>query len=833
MGGVARAMRYIEQLHKKLDPLPDDIKKTMFQVLDGQIPIDTLPESVEVEKKVKSQTVTETIKPRELASLIRRRSDYIGLMMVDRGILSEKQFAAHEGKYIHYMYAYHVLGDDAPIGVTNTGKLDLAETKRRNPDLTMDQRKALGLIEDASVAVPVGMGKAVSDLAKWDYLEKIAKNPDWVWQPSIIMLPSDKPKGKPVKMTIGKLAREFERYEEMVKIQATPEVEARLKILKDAMAKAQEESKNRPADFKLLPESRAYGPLAGAFVRQTIYDDITPILGQINADMGKALKVFLEVESKSVAVFKMGKVALNPPTAFRNTISNFIQINMSGRPFHKIPGDIVAACKSILAKDVHYEEAFGMGLFHTNWFANEVNDVLDEFRKAEGGRLDRFLIAVKNVAKYYGRIDDISKHALFLQQRKEGKSIDEAAVHALKWAMDYSLASRSVKVARRHLLPFFTYQYKIASLIAESLRDRPWVLAKYALLLPLALEWLAKSANDLDDEDLDDLKKQLPAYIKKSGSMMILPFKTDKGQYQWINLEYFLPWGNVFNMFRDMTEADIGEFTRDLGVSHPLLDLLTTVRGTREGVPPAHPFFGKPIYNELDHPALKAAKMAEHLALTFAPSALGISQGAVGYTGRALFGKEDRWGREVTPAQALGRWFGVNVLTMSPDQSAAIAAVRVQELKKELARIEADPSISEERRQASRERMQEKIADYAEDNPEAVLPITKAKGSDPVFEALLEMVKQGTLKTGPPSRTLEIGGVPSKMTIEQYREYLEQSSATARKRLAPLVTSPAWDQMTDKNKSEAVSRIVAKARKAARQRIKVEVRKAKWADAAK
>jgi hypothetical protein len=855
MGEVAKAMRFIEQLQRKLDGLSDDLKKTMFQVLDGQIPVETLPESFTTETKVKGQIVRDEINPQELARMIRRRSDIIGEMMVERGILDEAQFKKWEGKYIHYAYAYYVLGPDASIAVSNNGKLDLAETLRRNPDMTMEQRKTLGLIEDAAIAVPMGMGKSLTDIAKWDYLLKIAENPEWVWQPGIIKVPVGPPLAKAVrgrtrrvvKMTIGKLVDEVKKYKEMARVQPSPEVEEHYNILQAALDKAEAASQNRPSDFVEL-KGKHYGPLDGAFVRQTIYDDLAPVMGQLNASMGKAMRTFLEVEALAVSTFKMGKVALNFPTAFRNMISNVIQINLSGRPLAYIPGDIVKACEAMLAHkkvqemsrnqpgvaipddlrilNQYYEEAFGMGIFHTSWAATEINAVLDEFRKAKGGRIDKIFIGVKRLAKLYGKIDDISKFTLFLQQRKEGATVDAAAVHALKWGMDYSLASRSVKAARRHLIPFGTYTYKIAPLIAESLAKRPWVLAKFALILPLALKSLAKSLHDLDDDDVEDMEKQLPAYIKKSGSVMLLPWKSDKGQWQWINAQYFLPWANMFEIFRDMAEMDIGELTRDIGITHPLLDLMTTFRAARDGTPPTHPFFGNPIYNQLDPAWLKVSKMVEHVAFTFLPSMLSPSKGALGTTWDAAFGKEDRWGREVTPGQAAGKWLGLNIIAVSPEQSAAMFGVKIQDMKKELGRIDADPSISEERKKDYHARLQEKIAEVAEQSPEAILPIRKQKGDDPVYNALIEMVKKGTLKTGPPGRSIEIAGTPFKMTLAQYREYLDKSSEIAHRKLRALVESPAWEQMTDKRQSEVVSGVMENARKGVRQRIKADMARA-------
>jgi N12 class adenine-specific DNA methylase/uncharacterized protein YqiB (DUF1249 family) len=452
MGNVAKAVRYIEQIHDRLDAFPDEVKKDMFWYLNGDIPIETLPEDA-----------------RELAQLIQRRTQIIGEMLVDRGILSESQFKKYAGKYIHYMYAKHIMGEDAPVFLTSTGKLNLTYTKSRNPNLTMQQRKELGLIEDASVAVPVGMGKALTDIAKYDYLAKIAENADWVWQPSMVRVPSGKPLAEPIKgrtrryrtMGIGKLVEEVKIYNEMVQKHPSPEVEEIHKILTEALAQAEQQSENMPDDFVQLPNSKGYGMLAGAFVRKPIADDLKPIL-DLATDRGKLLNTILAIQRQGMASFKMGKVALNFPTAVRNIVSNIIQNNMRGRPLSKIPDDIIAACESMKAKDQYHEEAFGMGIFSSNWFVTEINDVLEEFRKARSGRIDQVFMAIKNVAKYYGKIDDINKLAIYIQMRKEGVGIDEATLEAMKWGMDYSLSSRSVKGLRQTIVPFITYQYKIA-----------------------------------------------------------------------------------------------------------------------------------------------------------------------------------------------------------------------------------------------------------------------------------------------------------------------------------------------------------------------------------
>ena len=118
----------------------------------------------------------------------------------------------------------------------------------------------------------------------------------------------------------------------------------------------------------------------------------------------------------------------------------------------------------------------------------------------------------------------------------------------------------------------------------------------------------------------EDLKKQLPAYIKNSESMMVLSWKTPEGQWQWMNAEYFFPWGNYLNLFRDISERDGGEIYKGLGISNPYLDIARMVASARRDQPPQHPFYGTPIYNQLDPAPMKAAKVVQFLAFTWLPS---------------------------------------------------------------------------------------------------------------------------------------------------------------------------------------------------------------------
>jgi len=344
----------------------------------------------------------------------------------------------------------------------------------------------------------------------------------------------------------------------------------------------------------------------------------------------------------------------------------------------------------MLEKDKYHEEAFRHGLFKHNWAVTEINEILDIFSKAQpGGVYARILGNMKELSKYYGKIDDLGKHSIYVQMRKAGNPVDVSILEAAKWGMDYSLASRSVKHLRQHMVPFVSYQYKIAPLIAESLAKRWWVIGKFAAIPLLAIA-ATKQLYDLTDKDWAKLMKDLPSYIKHSGSHMIMPWKSPNGMWQWANLEYFFPWGNMLGIFRDLKEGDFGAAVKGLGISNPYLSVLQMVTSAFGDSPPKHPYFGSDIYNRLDPAYVKAAKMMEAIAFTWVPSMLS-RKGALGYSYSAAFQGKDKWGRKVTPGQAVGRWFGINIVTISPEQTKVIKKAKIKQLRSDLYKIVTDP----------------------------------------------------------------------------------------------------------------------------------------------
>ena len=174
-----------------------------------------------------------------------------------------------------------------------------------------------------------------------------------------------------------------------------------------------------------------------------------------------------------------------------------------------------------------------------------------------------------------------------------------------------------------------------------------------------------------------------------------MPWKSKNGHYQWVNLEYFLPYGGWMSIFRDFNDQNYRELRKDIGLNNPFLSLIEAWGSGKD------PFTGKEIYNKVDSPADQWLSIFNYVYKMWAPSMLTDS-GAVGYT--ASIGEKDKWGKTITPGQAVGRWFGVNIVTVSPAQTMVGRKARINELKKDLYKILSDPSISNEKKKVANKR---------------------------------------------------------------------------------------------------------------------------------
>ena len=752
-GRIDRIQDMATRLNNDLKKFSIETRKEIFQYMDGMF-------DREGRGKIDPQAINmiQDKKAHSTALQLRKMQVYLGNLLSKKGLLDEDARKALEGKYIHYMYLRNIIGWDFDVdyealvhrkkGGSGGATLDLGQFKGRQ-DLTQRQKDELGLIQDAAVAVPYGMGRALSDLAKYDYLAALADENAGIVFPGT-KIPMGKKDGKSVFWGFGRLDREIKIQKNMlISKRGTGQEDAiasRLKSLEATKAtylkhleKAEQEGKLD--DYRKVPSSPAYGNIGGMHIRKEVWADIEPLVSTISSssNAGKVLQFLATLNTQSTGLFKAGKVALNPPTAFRNIISNILQNNMRGRNLGAIPYDMYEAFLSFKNKDQFYKEAKALGIFTTNWSAEEIAGLLEEFREARGN-WGKFLKAVSKASSYYGKIDDFSKLAIYRQLRTSGKlnrfgiasgvpmSQHEALLDSLKWGMDYSLASRSIKHLRRHILPFGTYQYKIAPLILESLARNPFIIGKYMAFIGIGSMSIAQAAvkalHDIDDDEWDRMLKNLPAYIKQNKTFIPLPWKSPDGDWQWVNGEYFMPWGTWSSMVKDVfVDQEFARAFKGVGVGNPTLQAYKAISSGRPGSPPVDPFTQKPLWNALDPIPTQYLKMMSWVGNQVLPSVIeniaipsAETQGAVGrsyrWTKGAITGKpyKDKWYRTLSASQAWGRWVGFNVTPISHRQGMAIKQARIRVKRLEFRKIQRNPNISNAKKLKYRKRLNREIS---------------------------------------------------------------------------------------------------------------------------
>jgi hypothetical protein len=204
---------------------------------------------------------------------------------------------------------------------------------------------------------------------------------------------------------------------------------------------------------------------------------------------------------------------------------------------------------------------------------------------------------------------------------------------------------------------------------------------------------MIKKLEGISDKEWDRMYRQLGAYIAENRTFTPIPWKSKEGRVQWVNLEYYMPWGNWYTMFRDMVSGNINNTLRSIGITNPFLEV---VKAFTTGKDPIDPFTGQPIFSELDAPFTRLDKTLGWLGNRVMPSVFTNSavpsathQGAIGSTNRYIQGLVkgqafvDSYGDTLTLDQVIGRWLGFNIFTANDRKAAVRIKGRVNVLTKE------------------------------------------------------------------------------------------------------------------------------------------------------
>ena len=175
---------------------------------------------------------------------------------------------------------------------------------------------------------------------------------------------------------------------------------------------------------------------------------------------------------------------------------------------------------------------------------------------------------------------------------------------------------------------------------------------------------------------MEEVGKDVAFFIRKSNTMVPLPVKTETGKPDWVNLEWFFPGQMWLSLARNVSDRNLWEATRDIGMGNPFLDIYAMMKSGRGENVPVNPYNGMPLYNSLDSGTMKAVKTVEWFYNMWAPSMLT----RYGTLGKILTtGEEDRYGRTGTVGKAVLSVFGLNIISPTEKQ---VIAEKKYEIKK-------------------------------------------------------------------------------------------------------------------------------------------------------
>ena len=593
-------------------------------------------------------------KAKELRSAI----DTVGKSLTDSGILSKEIIKKNEGSYLPRLYLKY-FGKSSNMGYTKQRK-----------DLTKDTKDFLGEIQDVAILGSKAIEDPMSDVVRYGFFQKIAEDPNWTLKTGLINF-----QGKNVSPLW--LKEESDRIAKEIRDGLRPSKDT--KIIKEMDKLIDKANLNiSKADlslYKKLPESKHYGTLRGSYVRKEIVDDIANAGEFVSKDSNWAKSILGDagLVTKGTKLWKMSKVALNPPTQMRNAISNMILLNLSGVRWRDLPKRLFQAWDDLRKDGVYTQIAKKYGVVNSTFTKQEMIEINKSYLKAKAKSTGNVIDQLKYIAgsigdfasRAYQGMEILGKTAKIIDEMSKGVDEGTAALTAQKTLFDYSLVPPSVRYLRNAPvgMPFVTYYYKVLPNLLETAIRHPERYAPY-VALPLAYHAILAKYNGVTNEDFEKLKNTLPEFLKDRGNALAMPVKDNQGRWQFLDFSYFLPYAMFVGTIKDAADLKVQKFLSSTGIfGAPLPQLVAAVSTNID------PFTQREIVNEFDPPAKKVADSMAYLWRMTMPTWL-TDIGFAGKLKEVLDKDVNRYGDpKITMTQALTRLVGVNIYPIDPQKS--------------------------------------------------------------------------------------------------------------------------------------------------------------------
>lgn len=650
--------------------------------------------------------------PQKRAKFVEMKQEIVklGQQLVDAGMLNEATFRANKDSYLPRVYLKFVLDEAANRKGVGTGaRVSQQGYLKQRQDIPEDVRKLVyGEIDDPGFLAVRSISVVATDLAKFKLLQQVSDNPDWVANPKDQFVEFRKKKYTPqaLKAQADQLRRMVDQLPEDRRA-GSLKMALEMEKLANTKLQAQPEFSK---DYKQIPDTARYGSLRGLWVRKEIFNDMIGTFAVPNPDPSWAEQVLGMGgwATKATQWWKFGKVVANPPSIARNLMSGMIQSNVFGRiPFAYVPMRYTQAIQEILKNGKHWQAAQKFGIKGSGFAQNEsakIERAFLAYQKQQGGtatvrNLARFKDMIAHVVDIasdgYQFIESVGKVAVIIDaMERQGLSERDAVILAEEAQFDYSNVSPAVRYLRNSPIgmPFVTYMSKVAPQLIKTAATRPWAFGPY-LAMAVGLPMLTQYMLDIDDDDLDRLKKTLPKWAQETGSVYLLPFKDSAGRWHYWNAGYVLPWGQFQDAAYKAYAGKPLEAAKGMGMfGAPLVSLMTAVQ---TGI---DPFTQRPIYNKADPPGRQWRDISLYLWSMSMPPWVGSTGFAKKLHDAALDVPIDKQGNpSVTMTQALSGVFGISLYGLDPDvnrqKNLAQMKYEIDEIKRRRGSIAKDARL--------------------------------------------------------------------------------------------------------------------------------------------
>ena len=693
--------------------------------------------------------------------------------MVKEGILSQESMDKYYDRYLPRMYVYYEMTNRG-IKSPNMGISPQEYLKKRDDQLSMDERKMLGEITNPAYLAYVAIARPAKDIAMSQYFTQVMNQSNTKW-----ILPNSVVEVNGQKVTPYWLKSEAIMLENTVLPTLDPTDVGLIAKMKNRIAnmkKIADQAINNsnpvidkgqvPDGYRVLPDSARYGVLRGAVIQKGIYDDIVGTFVQIPTNDKPWLQALMGDERSTIVkanqLWKMGKVTLNVPSQVRNAISNAIALNVfAGVPMIKMAPRILSAINQMTSDGKIYKEAQEYGIGGGTMSGAELNTArarLDSYLRQNNGGDSIFggfaaarIMAqafIGKTSEMYQNVEVVFKLAAYMHARDQGMSPSESVNLANDALFDYTRVNPNIRYIRNSPigLPFVTYLYKVIPKTIETAVKHPLRFAPY-LALFYAIPALAMSALDIDEDDYEAMKKTLPEYIRDKGSLYIMPYRGEKGEIKYADLGYFFPWASFVDPLIQMGRGNIAGGSKDLlrnfVPSGPIVTALTAITTNKDS------FTGRDIVDPRQTPENKALAMMSYVWNQALPPMLGMDFANPEKSGGVLprlysdaFGTGTGMKANGQPKpeflENAGRLLGLNIDTANPIMSRAQNILHMQAkihateaLRSQVAK---DQSLTIEKRRSEIAALNEKIREdyraiqkYAQETARA--PAAMQKGT--------------------------------------------------------------------------------------------------------